>query len=452
MIFAGNPVNYGDERTLAPLFERHGNALLFDPFPPEYLYENVLKPLFANTQVAPYVREVSDIFLKVYLELVKHSRTEVLISPRELEMMALWLLVEISKRQKLLDKENGFLKEFKMSSFFNDDEEMHVDKKLSRDDILTLAKHFAFDLGKNLIPKENLDEFSKRFKPPVSQKFNAKPVAKSGFVMTESRQSIAHVLDRQLKLREWRNENKMLSDAQRSGGLGGVILEGSPAAGKSELALAVLKEAGYRKINEKTILPPGSHKVFYHIRVSMSMPEKEALLIKAFREGAVVLIDEINSSSMMERLLNDLTMGVYKGKRSKNPGFMVIGTQNPIHMDGRRAPSNALLRRMLMVSVPNYTKVEQSQILQHRNTNPRIITQLVDTYNQQLEIAEKEHLSPAPTLRDLIKVADDYKLPVKVKRQLDSKVSGNRTTITNSWSSTSSSERPLIRQEKVRRV
>lgn len=438
VIFAGNPLSYGDERTLAPLFARHGNALLFDPFPPEYLYEKILKQIFSHTPVAPYMQEVSEIFLKVYLELIKHSRTEVLISPRELEMMALWLLSEVSKQQKLLDQENVFQREFKMGLFSLSAEKEHVDKKVSRQEVLNLAKHFAFDLGKDLIPKEHRNAFYRRFQPPISLQFRPKSNVKSDFVMTKSRQPLAYVLERQLRLREWRgNENKTLNDAKRHGGLGGIILEGSPASGKSDLVLTVLEEAGYRdyrKIEEKMILASEKHKVFYRIPVSMNLPEKEALLLKAFHEGAVVWIDEINSSSMMERLLNDLTMGIYKGERPKNPGFTIIGTQNPIHMDGRRAPSAALARRLLTVSVPDYTNEEYRQILQHRGTNPRIVPQLVETFQEQLATARKEHLSPAPTLRDLIKIADAHKLPKKTKRPLESKLSGNRTTFTNSWS------------------
>ena len=31
VIFAGNPLNYGSERQLAPLFKRHGNSKVIDP-------------------------------------------------------------------------------------------------------------------------------------------------------------------------------------------------------------------------------------------------------------------------------------------------------------------------------------------------------------------------------------------------------------------------------------
>jgi hypothetical protein len=44
VIFAGNPVSYGDERKLATFFQRHGNTVVFEPLPVAVLYEDVLKP------------------------------------------------------------------------------------------------------------------------------------------------------------------------------------------------------------------------------------------------------------------------------------------------------------------------------------------------------------------------------------------------------------------------
>jgi hypothetical protein len=52
VVFAGNPVTYGDERHLAPFFERHGNAVVFDPLPPAFIYEEILKPVFDTTSLA----------------------------------------------------------------------------------------------------------------------------------------------------------------------------------------------------------------------------------------------------------------------------------------------------------------------------------------------------------------------------------------------------------------
>ena len=68
------------------------------------------------------------------------------------------------------------------------------------------------------------------------------------------------------------------------------------------------------------------------------------LLEKAFNEGAVVIIDEMNSSPMMEHTLNAMLMGFHPEthERPLKPGFMLLGTQNPISMAGRRATSTAL--------------------------------------------------------------------------------------------------------------
>ena len=112
--------------------------------------------------------------------------------------------------------------------------------------------------------------------------------------------------------------------------------------------------------------------IFYRIPVSMNIREKEALLLKAFDEGAVVIIDEINSSPLMENLLNALTMGrTPSGNRPKQPGFMIIGTQNPVTMAGRRAPSPALARRLTTINVPDYTTDELNQILIHKGANTK---------------------------------------------------------------------------------
>ncbi len=51
VVFAGNPVSYGDERKLAPFFQRHGSAVLFEPLSKAVIYEKILKPIFEAQQV-----------------------------------------------------------------------------------------------------------------------------------------------------------------------------------------------------------------------------------------------------------------------------------------------------------------------------------------------------------------------------------------------------------------
>lgn len=141
--------------------------------------------------------------------------------------------------------------------------------------------------------------------------------------------------------------------------------------------------------------------------VSMSLNEKTDLLLKAFHEGAVVIIDEINSSPMMERLLNSLLMGkTLDSQRSKNLGFMIIGTQNPVTMAGRRAPSTALQRRLITTELPQYNVEEMKAILQTKGIHESEVNAMVAAFEKNHSYAVANRLSPIPNFRDLLNVAE----------------------------------------------
>jgi len=156
-------------------------------------------------------------------------------------------------------------------------------------------------------------------------------------VVTPSRQLITDQLNDLLYLRQYR-QNGAINDAQNFGGIGGIILEGEPGIGKSELVINTLIAHQFKEGALNKVSTEGN--IFYRVLVSMQLDDKKALLLKAFNEGAVVIIDEINSSPMMERWLNDLLMGKnpLTKQRPKCPGFLIIGTQNPVTMAGRRRP------------------------------------------------------------------------------------------------------------------
>jgi hypothetical protein len=140
--------------------------------------------------------------------------------------------------------------------------------------------------------------------------------------------------------------------------------------------------------------------------VSMSIDEKKRLLLKAFHEGAVVVVDEINSSPMMERFLNDLLMGkTPEGERPRIPGFLIIGTQNPVTMAGRRAASTALERRLSKAILTDYTSEEMKSILKSKGANEENATLLVNAFEKNVHKAKQQRLTPAPTFRDLLKFA-----------------------------------------------
>ena len=122
---------------------------------------------------------------------------------------------------------------------------------------------------------------------------------------------------------------------------------------------------------------------------------------------------------MMEQFLNALLMGrdPKNGQRPEKPGFMIIGTQNPINMAGRRAASTALLRRMTTVILPEYDTNEIRSILVHKGIFYWDAVVMADAYQNKLDEAKKFHLSPMPCLRDLLKLADQQIKRVHLAQQ-----------------------------------
>jgi hypothetical protein len=371
VLFAGNPVNYGDERKLAPFFSRHGNALVFAPMPLEFIYEVILKPVFAHSELAADTLKLATPLLNIYKFLCECSTDKILISPRELQMMAL-LTVSYQQQQP----------------------EHHA---------IQVAEYYAWCLAQALVPEPHRAALDQHFKPLSEWRRLEVHTVPQEFLVTPSRQYIGHHLNDFLALRQFKR-NHALNEEQRYGGLGGLVIEGEPGIGKSELVITTLVAQGYHEMHAARHLP---EKPFYRMPVSMPMDEKKNLLLKAFHQGAVVIIDEINSAPMMERLLNDLLMGkTPDGKRPDKPGFLIIGTQNPITMDGRRAPSTALARRLMTVTLPAYTTEEMKAILGSKGLDQDTASLMVSAYELNVSKAHKKNLSPLPTFRDLLKLAE----------------------------------------------
>lgn len=372
VIFAGNPTSYGDERSLASLFLRHGGSVLFDPLPVEYVYERILKPVFAGPFMEGREEEVEGLcrpFLDMYLFLCQKSQNEVLIAPRELQMMALFTL-----------------------SYLNSSDGQQGNRA---------ARHYAYEIGKNLVTQSDREEFDTLFLPkvPLPPIARQKGEKDTEFLLTQSRRAVQQQLEDFLRLREFRRSAAAINNNQKWGGIGGMILEGEPGCGKSEIVTTTLRQHGLLE-----------GKDFFRMPVSLSLSEKEETLIKAFDQGAIVVVDEINSAPMMEQLMNALLTGrTLQGKRPNRPGFMILGTQNPATMDGRRTASTALARRLLTSVLPPYSKEEMLKILAHLGVEEKVASQLVGAYEKYQAKAQKQRLEPSPTFRDLLRVAEEVR-------------------------------------------
>lgn len=202
---------------------------------------------------------------------------------------------------------------------------------------------------------------------------------------------------------------KFSIDFSKGLGMEAAKIEGTPGIGKSELVRSTLNELGFKeqKWDKKRI--ERIEKAYYDIPVSMPLDEKKGvLLLRAFHEGAVVVIDEINSTSLMEHLMNDLLMGKTPEKeRPHQPGFMIIGTQNPPSMAGRNRIGTALSRRLMTLKLPDYSNIEIRAILNAAGMPSEKAEHLINTYQQAITHAVKNYLSPPPTFRDLWKLAKE---------------------------------------------
>lgn len=350
LVFACNPLSYGGERQMPELFKHpQGKTLTFEPLPAQVLREQLITPCLSQ---CPQEEIISKYILDVVQYMTACSTDTILITPREIEMMALQARLKVSAQPDI--------------------------------DITPWIKQYAHTLARPFVPKKNLVEFDAKFKPvpPPTPPVISLP----DFVITKSNQPAVTALLNHLAVRN----AKMQGIAASKSGLGGLVLEGEPGIGKSALIKQVLVQQGLKENID-----------FFVIPVSMSTTEKIQLLLKAFHEGKVVLIDEINSAPMLERVLNALLSGHdLEGKPAANPGFMLIGTQNPVSYRGRLETPLALKHRLQIEKIDSYQRTEMLKILGHMGLPKRIARSMVD------ELIQASNLNLC--FRDLQKCAKQW--------------------------------------------
>lgn len=371
VIFAGNPLSYGGERHLPSFFDRHGSSVVFQPFPARYIAHRVLQPIL-KTLPMNVQKTALTCFQRIYNHIVSISGDTILITPREMEMMAQMVIA-------------------------------YYHENMSDENIQSLIFYSAYKITKNVIPDSNKNHFNQWFDNAFAPHDNLTTTfsnecphqfkLKEDFVVPKSRYDVYQTLYDFLTIRNKKIENKTYA------GLGGLILEGDTGSGKRSFILQMLR---YHKCD------------FFHLPVKADPKEKEKQLLEAARKGQIVLIDEINSSPVSEKLLNALLMGKDLEGKAVHPGFLLIGTQKPIMLKGRKATSLALQRRLYKEEVPPYTCAELKEIIYKKYSLPNnektenIINSFIKRYDEKLQYAKKNNFSPIPTPRHLFNVVKKY--------------------------------------------
>lgn len=343
VIFAGNPLSYGGERELPLFFKRHSVEVQFHPLPVEVIQSTL--GLDEET-VAP--------ILKMVDEVMHLDKRDTLITPREILMIAYLTKTFLSNHPEESNK-------------------------------ALVASHFAYEIVKQHVPKQFFNSFEQKFKPKSG--LPSPSIVLPDFSVNPRNQVAIHALHMHLELRKQRLLGH--SGIPSRGGLGGIVLEGSPGIGKSAMVKQLFTAKGLKENQDYVCLP-----------VTLSLKQKAACLKDAFHEGKIVMIDEINSSPMLERLLNALLEGHdLEGNPAKKPGFMIVGTQNPTTFSGRVKTTLPLKHRLQTVVLEDYTHQDMLDILKHMDIPEKIASEM-------LKEASK---IPSCCFRDIQKVAKKWK-------------------------------------------
>ncbi len=226
------------------------------------------------------------------------------------------------------------------------------------------GRYFAYALLKSHASTVYLAKFIDKI--PVSPL--SLPPNLGKLILNSSNHEAISALTYHLNLRRLRHAND--SSVPVIGGLGGVILEGEPGVGKSMVIIECLKHYGLQEAVDYWLIP-----------ASLSTKEKSTILLDLFKRGKIAVIDEVNSAPMPEKLLNALLEGHdLEGMPADVPGFMLIGSQNPITYKGRIQTTLPLKHRLQTVYVENNTDHDLQLILASYNIPPCIALDMIQEF------------------------------------------------------------------------
>ena len=365
VIFAGNPLSYGDARQVATLFQRHASALVFEPLSLAVIFESFIKPILSQAPVwHSWVKhQIATRILQTYQFFVEHAEDEILISPRQLQMI-LHLIVNYINQNPLSTHDHVLF----MTDFYI---------RQITIPFVPAPLRVMFD---QIIPDAERPAFS-RITLPIQ--------GPTGHYHMPSRHLASHYLVDLLNLRQ------ALIFKKSSTGLNRVIIEGDAGIGKSEWVIDLL-----HMMNTP----------YYYLHASMHSDEKSRLLLAAFDEGRIVVIDEINAMSQMEQMMNSMLDGKHPFEQSRKPhhsGFYVIGTQNGAHLAGRALASKALQNRTITIHLTPYTSDEMIRFFLYMSLPSSLSESLVYAFEHNINEALSKHLTPAPTFRNLITLVNE---------------------------------------------
>lgn len=373
VILAGNPNHYANRSTQYLL--RHGAIVQFDEFPVWYLQKEIIEPALDKVASSFLAKNLSkddltqaqiiECFLNTY-QFINQQKPRFSLTPRNLENMVLRFAQSISAGMSITDS---------IWLAAHDEVENISEQPLSDNFRKWINSQFPIDtLVKELNSRINLPN--------------------SSFILTESRKQILRIMKNQIEILSLKKGNPELASI---GGVQGILLEGNPGIGKSQLAIEFLKSIGYQDASKGIIDIELPH--YYYFSPDADIEEIKTFLNNAFHEGAIVVIDEFSSFDL-EEYLNAFMSGVdLSGNHTDIPGFFLIATQNPISFRGRKELSAAQENRNHHMMMSDYLSSELQEIAITNKLNPRYSNVLADEFIDAVSVGRQHHIPDTPTFR-----------------------------------------------------
>lgn len=389
ILFAGNFGHFKNRQQLN-LIARHGQVITFKEFEDDFLHESIMRPVGKGLKLDE-TEKIENYFLNVYHHLNQCYPEKHPITARNLQMMVM--------RYALL--KNKFQQQDALAMAAYDEASGVLNQPMRRD--------FASWLEQS--QHVSVKQIKRSLKAEIDDKLT------DAFHTTKKRKNPVRVLNNLMAVRERKIDNPSLATA----GSGGLILEGNPGEGKSLLAIQYLQAQGFvngKHASREEARQP--NKRYYHLHTT-NPDEIKRVLLKAFDEGAVVVIDEMNTLSL-EHTLNALLSGTTpEGKPATHAGFFIIATQNPIHFGKRHVLSDAMLNRFQKLDLKDYAKEDLQIIttLMLGADKRDEAVQLVDEFLSAQAYARAKKIAREPTARDLFEKVEAMRSKAKDDLEID---------------------------------
>ncbi len=335
IIATGNPENYPN-RYYHRLFQEYGETLYFQKPDEYYLIKHILTPI-----LSPY-RLDKPAYIQAMLtaiNLIETYNPYMIISLRDYENIAMRFIAltgqrkyrnEAGEKQALLSAcLNEFAGAIKDPALRNEFAEK-IQAKIGIREDAALSAHRKLELSSP----------EKKRQVPREKKY------------------LIDAIEQDILMR-----NQAVANSRTGYFKPAILLEGNPGVGKSTLYQAIIE-----KHIRQELAAPGANqdeiaKRWKFYTLSAGSKEIYADLKKAFHEGAMVILDELNLDENLETLLNQYLTGFDEdGKPANNPGFMVLSSQNPGYFEGRKNLSPALRNRFHFLYMDDYTDAELAYV------------------------------------------------------------------------------------------